>query len=470
MTAPASAEAGAGRPVREGVLAFGALGGFLAWAAQFGTRYALVPYVCGTTREALLHLVTAGGAAVALAAALVAWRARGRIRRVQARAPDHDRGEARARRADRQAFAATWGVLLSGFFFLVTLAEWIPMLVMGDPCQAIPTLERLIVWESGAGDPGTLVLASGLVPAALPDPTGPSRAWSAWNFDPLVLLLLGLATAVYLAGLGRLWRRAGRGRGIPRRRAACYVAGIAAIAVALVSPVDAVSEALFWVHMIQHLLLMVVAAPLLVLGRPALAAVWALPRTARARIAGLWARRRGPRTAWRALTHPVTVLVLHVAALWAWHVPVLYEAALADRWVHHLAHASFFLTALLFWWVVVHVGRGRLPGHGAAMAYVFATLLQGGLLGALITFAPRPWYAAHAPGTAAWGVDPLLDQQLAGTLMWVPTGLVYAAAALLLLVAWMRESDARAARREAYGGTRAPLAPSLGRASEGSAE
>ncbi len=445
--------------VSELALWFGVLGGFLAWAAHLGVSYSLVPYVCGTGREWALHLVTVGTAAVAAAATGVAWRARSRL---DGNGEDRSGEEGVARRLGRQRFLAVAGLLLSGFFLALILVEGLPALLM-DACESVPTLSPFLVLTG---------LAPTAAQAATPVTGEPFLAHAqtalaggrpqGWNWDPWILAGLGTAAVLYARGVRRLWQRAGTGRGIPRHRAACYFAGLAAIFVALVSPVNAVSEQLFWVHMIQHVLLMVIAAPLLVLGKPALAWVWALPPPARRWTADRWRGWPALRGGWRALTHPLVVLVLHVAALWAWHLPPLYEAALDSDSVHHLQHASFFFTAVLFWWVVAHVGRGRLPGYGAAIAYVFATLLQGGLLGALLTLAPRPWYEAHGPGAVAWGMDPLADQQLAGTLMWIPGGIVYAAAALLLFAAWLRESKKRTARREAFFPGSTPSSP-LGR-------
>lgn len=279
---------------------------------------------------------------------------------------------------------------------------------------------------------------------------GPAEVWTAWTWAPFVITAMVLLMGLYLMGVRRLWRHAGRGRGIAGRRVAAYLSGIAALAIALLSPVAAVGEALFSVHMFQHVLLMVAAPPLIVLGRPGLAAAWALPENGRRAVRRHWPRAPWFRAAWRGLTHPVTVFALHVGALWAWHIPALYEAALENRTWHHVEHASFFFTALLFWWALARIwgvehrtgrGRGRWPGYGAGALYVFATALQSGALGALLVFSPRVLYPAHAEGTAAWGADLLVDQQLAGAIMWIPPGIVYATAILLLFLAWLREAE-----------------------------
>lgn len=463
--------------VRPAALWFGVLGGMGAWVFHLGTSYALLPYVCATGREEWLHVVTLGTAVIAATATVVAWRAWRRLGPVVENedgvAPDAaredqggdeaimagDAGEAptvpdRAapRRAGLHRFLAVFGVLLSGFFLALILAEGLPIILQEDPCRFVPTRDPPIIRL----DPSPmLTLALVCAPVVLGHEaglSGPHGIWTEWNWDPWVLSMLAALSLLYLRGLKGLWGRAGRGRGISIWRAAAYLAGVAALFVSLISPVDAASQALFSVHMVQHLLLMVVAAPLLILGRPMLAYLWGLPKSWRTGL-GLgwrdsWAARRG----WRLLTHPLTVLVLHVVALWVWHIPALYQAALENRAVHHLEHASFFFTAMLFWWALAQAdGRHRWPGYGAGVLYVFATALQSGALGALITFAPRPWYPAHEPGAVAWNVDPLVDQQMAGVLMWVPVGLVYAAAAVALFLAWLGEADRTVKRRERFG-------------------
>jgi cytochrome c oxidase assembly factor CtaG len=187
--------------------------------------------------------------------------------------------------------------------------------------------------------------------------------------------------------------------------------------------------------MVQHLLLMVVAAPLLVLGEPLTATLWALPADRR-RAVGRWWRQAGTaraaRRAWGGLRQPLVVWLLAVAALWAWHAPRLYERALRHPGVHVLEHALFFLSSLLFWWVLADRRARRRLGFGPAVLYLFAAGLQSTALGALITLARRPWYPSHYDTTRAWGLTPLEDQQLAGLIMWVPAGLVYLVALIAL--------------------------------------
>jgi cytochrome c oxidase assembly factor CtaG len=227
------------------------------------------------------------------------------------------------------------------------------------------------------------------------------------------LLLLGM---VYARGVRAVWARAGRGRGVRISQVAAFGAGLLSVLLALETPLDVLSEALFAAHMVQHLLLMLVAAPLLALGAPRVALAWGAP----------------PTRLWRLVpSRPAVAFALHGLALWAWHVPMLYEAALANRAIHAAEHASFLATGALFWWTLFH------RGYGLGVLYVFGMAVQSTILGALLTFARAPWYTSHLGSTAAWGLTPLEDQQLAGLIMWVPGGLIYLAAALTLFGLWL---------------------------------
>ena len=259
----------------------------------------------------------------------------------------------------------------------------------------------------------------------------PHDLWTAWSFAPGVVLALALSGACYAIGVRALWHRAGSGRGVARAHVVAFAFGLLVLSLALLSPIDTISEALFSVHMAQHLLLVAVAAPLLVLGAPEYVMMWVLPLAPRRSIARWWHRARWVGVCRALLTHPIVAWSVHVLTLWVWHAPRLYDAALADTRVHVLEHTSFLLTALLFWWSVF---RGRMS-LGTSTLYLFAAALQGTLLGALLTLAHRPWYSGHLVSTQAWGLTPLEDQQMAGLIMWVPAGLVYL---LALVPRWVR--------------------------------
>lgn len=275
------------------------------------------------------------------------------------------------------------------------------------------------------------------------EPLAPHDLPGAWFDDPWALALIGLVSWLYARGCGKLWARAGMGRGIPRWRFWCYVAGIAALFVALATPLDPLGGSLFSAHMVQHELLIVLAAPLLVLGTPMVAFLWALPPPWRLPL-GRWARRPPVRGLWRAVTHPLVAWSLHAGAIWIWHAPRLYEATLVSVPVHTLQHLSFFGTALLFWWPVLHPSPHRRLEHGLAVLYLFTTAVHGSALGAFLSLSSRPLYPAYAEGVALWGLSLLEDQQLGGLIMWIPFGTVYTIAALALLGHWLERQEARA--------------------------
>ena len=256
-----------------------------------------------------------------------------------------------------------------------------------------------------------------------------------WAFTPWVTALLAASLAAYLTGYVRLQRRGARDRAARRIRLASFAGGWLVLAAALVSPLDTLGALLFSAHMIQHEAMMLVAAPLCVLGRPAAVWVWALPRGARAAVGSI-VRSRAFGALWRTLTAPLVAWLLHAAALWAWHAPVLFEAALADPGVHTLQHASFLVTALLFWRSIAGE-RGRRRDSGHAMLSLFTTMIHTSALGALITLAPALWYPSYAEPAGALGLDPLRDQQLGGLVMWVPGALAYLIGALAVCARWL---------------------------------
>ena len=136
---------------------------------------------------------------------------------------------------------------------------------------------------------------------------------------------------------------------------------------------------------------------------------------------------------WGFFTDPVVAWGLHAIALWAWHVPSFFSAALEHEWIHVLQHTSFLVTALFFWWAALGHDARRTQATGQAVALLFTTMLHTAALGALLSLAPTPWYAPYIPTSNALGVDPVDDQQLGGLVMWVPSGLAYVVAALVLL-------------------------------------
>ena len=257
----------------------------------------------------------------------------------------------------------------------------------------------------------------------------------AQSSDPTPLLLLAGAGA-YAAGLARLRARAGPGRGLTSARVALFSGGLALTGLLLLSPLDALADRLLAAHMVQHFGLMLVAAPLLVLGRPGLAVLWALPAGWRGPLAAAGASR-----GIRALLHPLGAWLVYFAALWIWHAPPLHQAALADERIHALQHASFLGAALLFWTAVLSAPRGE--GRALAFGTVFATAVQSCALAALLTTSATVWYPAYPGGL---GLSPLEDQQLGGLVMWVPCCAILIGAALGLMAGLLRDAERRAER------------------------
>jgi putative membrane protein len=258
------------------------------------------------------------------------------------------------------------------------------------------------------------------------------------HWTPALWLWIGLAASValYARGYRVLQSRLGAPLRRGKLRAVYFALAIATLVLALLSPLDAASDRLFSAHMIQHELLMLVAAPLLVLARPLEPYFWALPTPLRAHTLAFIRR---PAFAWTfgALTTPGVALLLHGLVRWVWHIPALFEACLRDEILHGFQHATFFLTALAFWWAVLQGVHGRY-GYGVAVIFVFATALHTGALGALITFARAPWYPDQTSG-----MDPLADQQLAGFIMWIVAGTWLTGLGLALFVAWLGQAHRR---------------------------
>jgi putative membrane protein len=258
----------------------------------------------------------------------------------------------------------------------------------------------------------------------------PADVWSHWNFEPLLLASLLLSLALYVRGMIAYpiayWRNL------------CFVAGIAVLFVSLVSPLEAMSTALFSAHMVQHLLLILVAAPLLTVSRPLAPLLRALPRAMQKSIGSIIQK-----PALQHFNSSLNVFMLNLAALAFWHLPAFYEAAFSSDVIHALEHASFLLTSFLFWWTVLHT-----KNYGARILLIFAVMMTSGFLGALMSFASTPWYSHHVDYVGAWGLSLLEDQQLAGMFMWIPPGIVYALTAALVLAAWLSTVERNTLERE----------------------
>lgn len=250
--------------------------------------------------------------------------------------------------------------------------------------------------------------------------------------EPLVLISAVLVGMAYARGFRRLEERTGR-RHVAQ--AVAFGAGLTVLVVALSVPVEDAALERLWAHMVQHEVLVTVVAPLLILGNPLPALLWALPAASRKRVAPWWrklSRSHARPSGWAAWA--IAAFCAQTLAMWAWHAPGPYQAALRSEWLHSLQHASFLGTALFFWWAVIGARRRSL--YGGAVAANFAASLQGVVLGAFMTLAGHVWYPFYAERAAA-GLTPLEDQQVAGVIMWGPGGATYFLAAIILFMAWI---------------------------------
>lgn len=282
------------------------------------------------------------------------------------------------------------------------------------------------------------VLCTILAPAAALA-HGADQERGGWSLSGMIVIPMGVALLLYAGGVVRLWRQAGGGRGVAWWQLGCFVLGWALLVAALVSPLHDLGKRLFTAHMIEHEVLMVVAAPLLVLSRPLGAMLWAFPPAIR-RLFGRGSRWPPLRMTWRGLTEPASATILHGLAIWIWHMPVLFDAALANEPVHWLQHVSFLASALLFWCALLN-GRARRKGYGASVFYLFFTSMHCALLGVVLALSKNEIYTGQDSAAAQWGLTALEDQQLGGVIMWVAAAAFYMAAALILAALWIESGS-----------------------------
>ncbi len=295
-----------------------------------------------------------------------------------------------------------------------------------------------------AGDPALLSLCLASQPA-----TAPHDLWTSWSFAPEVVVPLLLVLGVYVRGLIAQSGRPHIDRVAPWQ-VACFAAGWLVLAIALVSPLCRLAATLVSAHMVQHVILVAVAPLLLVLGRPmqtiAGGAEHRLVQTARARF-----------------TLPTTLMAcgFYGAAIWFWHTPLLYQAALLSKAAHLVMYAVLIGAGLMFWCSLLPSTWQEQHGRGGAILSALVTIIHTGLLGALLSFAPTPWYPLLAPQAPAWGLTALEDQQLAGLIMWVPMGLIYLVSVLATIAIWLNAIGREFGRRPyTQGGTNRMVSPS----------
>ncbi len=263
----------------------------------------------------------------------------------------------------------------------------------------------------------------------------------AWSFDPIAVGLLVAGAAIYLWAVRRVDRAHPDNRH-PRHRTALFVGGLVAIGVALLSPIEAYEGSLFSVHMVQHMLLQLVAAPLLLASGPITLALRASsPPVRRWLLAVLQSR------IVHAISFPVVAWVLFAAVNWGWHFSTLYNDALENTAIHYFQHASLLAAALLFWWPAIGVDPSpwRLP-HPLRLFYLFLAMPQNSFLGIAIMEAPRVLYPHYVTNVRDWGMSPIADQQLGGVIMWTVGDVAFLVGMAVVVRIWVGHEDRRTAR------------------------
>jgi putative copper resistance protein D len=287
------------------------------------------------------------------------------------------------------------------------------------------------------GSAPSSVLAHG---AYAPAPVLPDVLF-AWRFDPLAVALIVITGCGYLWMVGRV-NLAHPEHRHPRHRTWLFMSGLVAIGVALLSPIEAYEGVLFSVHMVQHMLLQLVAAPLLLAGGPITLALRAASPTVRRRLLGILQSR-----VVHAMSFPLVAWLLFAAVNWGWHFSTLYNDALENTGLHYLQHASFLAAALLFWWPAIGVDPSpwRIP-HPVRIFYLFLAMPQNSFLGISIMDAPRILYPHYATNFRDWGISPLADQELGGVIMWTVGDVAFLVGMAVVVWVWVRHEDRRTAR------------------------
>ena len=262
----------------------------------------------------------------------------------------------------------------------------------------------------------------------------------AWSFDPWVTTALVAASAMYLWAWRRV--RASSAPQPPAWYAWSFGAGILFLAFSLLGPLETYNEQLFTLHMSQHLLIMQVATPVILLGRPVQLVLKALPPRNTKQTVGLLFGNGSVRFAVIAVTAPVTGFLLFNGNMGFWHLPAFYEAALVNNWVHHLQHLLFAGFSMLYWWVIIDpVPRHHRLPPAWAIGSVFLSMMIGSIIGAILTLSGTVLYPFYLETANPWGWSPLLDQQVGGLIMWVGSFVLYFIVVIVLAVKLLQQDE-----------------------------
>ncbi len=260
--------------------------------------------------------------------------------------------------------------------------------------------------------------------------------WQNWSWELSILLPLFIMLIWYLIGAARRGRQMALGK-----RHFAFAVGWTSLFFALISPLHRLGDVLFSAHMLQHELLLLIAAPLFAASHPGVTFLYAMPRKARQPL-GAWIAKAETDMPLSMIFSPLGAFLLHAAALWLWHIPYLYQATIESDFIHALQHLSFFLSGILFWSAVFGAGRSTMT-YGLGVLYVFGAAASCSALGALLTFSSVVWYPIYSDRTQLWKLTPLQDQQLGGLLMWVPSGVVFILIGMWLFARWLNTAEQR---------------------------
>lgn len=293
-----------------------------------------------------------------------------------------------------------------------------------------------------------LVMEPSIAPAHPLSPDQPF--WRVWPLQPTFLIPTLLAALLYARGLSR-WPQ--RSRAHPWWRTALFYGGLLTMVLSVNTPLHAISEHHFSAHMTQHLLIMTVGVPLVLLGAPTTPILRGLPRMLRHNVLSPLVADPIVRGVFRALTHPMTALVVFSVVMISWHlVPGWYDYAAEHEGVHEVQHLSFVISAGLFWWNVIDPAPLHAPiGYLLRIVYVIAQATVQSILGAFITLAGEPLYHFYERATPIFHISPIDDQQLGGLIMWVPGQTISLAVIAVLFGVWYVQSERRQRESEAAG-------------------
>ena len=280
-----------------------------------------------------------------------------------------------------------------------------------------------------------------------------------WNWRLDVIIILLVLGGLYSVGWWRLRKRTRRARRkrrsasrhelAARWRLVSYISGLLFVALALLSPIDALGQQLFFMHMIQHLLLIMIAPPLLLIANPMPFILWGLPAKWRLKsghgIAHLLHREGSIRHGLRVATGAGVVWLVWTIAVIGWHDPTMYNAALRSEFVHDLEHLTFFAASMIFWWIVTGAGPHihKQFGHIGRIVFVLAAVPPNMALGLVLAFAGTVIYSYYEAVPRLWGIDPVTDQRIGGVIMWIPGSMMFIIAALVLIAQMLQEEDAK---------------------------